>query len=300
MRKRRGFQLKRKTNQDVSLLVSRIAGVGVLFGGLMDTRVILFLGVMAFVGCAPVLIHNKKFYDHDEAAGYQIKLIQNNLAMVKKLFYHGGSLLVKVPTDYEYFNPPWIVNLGPGPIKESQHVFFLNYYKRDDWLIRESLRKSEMFDSVFFTSGGDYLSYAKDHGFAYVMEKQLSGFVFYDLISNDKQFINYHSGAANLTELLDFFIKNQKSKRGVASYAPAPSPQLKTEFKYDDKTKRGFVSSRINGTSERAALMREIAQICATKNIKLSTGMEAPSGYFRVLDEQLKDGVLTITFESLY
>ena len=253
-----------------------------------------------FFGNAPVKIYDKKFYDHEEAAAYQITVIQQNLAVVKKLTYHGGSLLVKMPTEYEYLRPPWLATTGLLGIRKSQELFFLNYYKREDWCVNESLRKSEMFDSVVVTTGSDYLSYAREHGFTYIYQKRSDGVIFYDLLTNEQQVIAKHSGTANLNELFDLFIRNKIAKRGVASYITVPSPQLKTEFNYNDQTKKGFISSKITGMNERTVLMKEIANICATKNIKLSTGIEAPSGHFRILDEQLKDGTLTISFESLY
>lgn len=58
---------------------------------------------------------------------------------------------------------------------------------------------------------------------------------------------------------------------------------------------------RGRGLAARETILRRIAEICATKNkLLISDDLAAARGAFKVHDEELKDGVLKVTFEALY
>ena len=61
------------------------------------------------------------------------------------------------------------------------------------------------------------------------------------------------------------------------------------------------MSVRGRGLEARDSILRRIAEICATKNkLLVSDDLAAARGAFKVLDEELKDGVLRISFAALY
>jgi hypothetical protein len=70
------------------------------------------------------------------------------------------------------------------------------------------------------------------------------------------------------------------------------------EFDYDPATKMGYISVKGKGPEARAWMLKQIEEICASKNIVIQEG-EKPSepARFRVLNETYVDGKFTIKFE---
>jgi hypothetical protein len=71
------------------------------------------------------------------------------------------------------------------------------------------------------------------------------------------------------------------------------------EFKYDAETKTGYISVKGKGPEARAWMLKQIEEICASKNIVIQEGAtsESEPAHFRVLDEMFVDGKFTIKFE---
>jgi hypothetical protein len=83
----------------------------------------------------------------------------------------------------------------------------------------------------------------------------------------------------------------------VASVEPKKGPEP-VEFDYDPATKMGYISVKGKGPEARAWMLKQIEEICASKNIVIQEG-EKPSepARFRVLNETYVDGKFTIKFE---
>ena len=74
-------------------------------------------------------------------------------------------------------------------------------------------------------------------------------------------------------------------------------------YKYEDKSKRGVVVADIKGKGfeARAWVVRNIGKICSEKNITMIAGQEPEKGgHYRVLNESVKEGKLTIEFEASF
>jgi hypothetical protein len=72
------------------------------------------------------------------------------------------------------------------------------------------------------------------------------------------------------------------------------------EFKYDAETKTGYISVKGKGPEARAWMLKQIEEICASKNIVIQEGTTASEpARFRVLDETFLDGKFTIKFELI-
>ena len=74
-------------------------------------------------------------------------------------------------------------------------------------------------------------------------------------------------------------------------------------FDYNDATNRGVISvkTRGEGIECRKWLVKNIGAICSSKNITLKAGAESEEGgYYRVLDETIKDDILTVHFEAAW
>lgn len=70
------------------------------------------------------------------------------------------------------------------------------------------------------------------------------------------------------------------------------------EFKYDAETKTGYISVKGKGPEARQWMMKQIEEICASKNIVIGEGTTiSEPAHFRVLDETFVDGKFTIKFE---
>ncbi len=76
------------------------------------------------------------------------------------------------------------------------------------------------------------------------------------------------------------------------------------DFKYNSLKNEGFVAVRINGGMDvaRQKAILKIGEICSSKNIAHIAGEEDTftKGRYKILDEELKYGILTITFQALY
>jgi hypothetical protein len=69
------------------------------------------------------------------------------------------------------------------------------------------------------------------------------------------------------------------------------------EFKYDAETKTGYISVKGKGPEARQWMLKQIEEICASKNIVIEEGKTSEPAHFRVLDETFLDGKFTIKFE---
>lgn len=74
---------------------------------------------------------------------------------------------------------------------------------------------------------------------------------------------------------------------------------IEHELAYNEKTKRGYISVKGKGLEARPWMMKKIGEVCSSKNIVIQDGTQPEPGYFRVLDEKLKDGKYTIEFEAI-
>ncbi len=85
----------------------------------------------------------------------------------------------------------------------------------------------------------------------------------------------------------------------AAGGEPSKVSEPPIEFEYDAKTKTGYISVKGKGPEARPWMLKQIEQICASKNIVIQEGTtsESEPARFRVLDESFMDGKFTIKFE---
>jgi hypothetical protein len=69
------------------------------------------------------------------------------------------------------------------------------------------------------------------------------------------------------------------------------------EFVYDEKTQRGYISVKSKGLEARPWMIKQIEEVCSSKNIVIQGGTKPEPAYYRILDEKLQDGKFTIEFE---
>jgi len=88
---------------------------------------------------------------------------------------------------------------------------------------------------------------------------------------------------------------------------PAPYRSVEdvpvTAYVYDHETGKGTISVDISGKGieVRHWIVENIGKICSSKNILLEAGRESPAGgRYRVLNESVADGILTIEFEAAF
>jgi hypothetical protein len=84
----------------------------------------------------------------------------------------------------------------------------------------------------------------------------------------------------------------------AAGEEPPKASEPPVEFEYDPETKMGYISVKGKGPEARAWMLKQIEEICASKNIVIQEG-EKPSepARFRVLSESFLDGKFTMKFE---
>ncbi len=80
---------------------------------------------------------------------------------------------------------------------------------------------------------------------------------------------------------------------GGASKTPEP-----VEFEYNPETKTGYISVKGKGPEARSWMLKQIEEICASKNIVIQEGTKpSEPARFRVLSESFLDGKFTMKFE---
>jgi hypothetical protein len=84
----------------------------------------------------------------------------------------------------------------------------------------------------------------------------------------------------------------ETTKSGISPKVSEP-----IEFEYDAETKTGYISVKGKGPEARAWMLRQIEEICTSKNIIIQKGTTSEPAHFRILDETFLDGKFTIKFE---
>lgn len=84
----------------------------------------------------------------------------------------------------------------------------------------------------------------------------------------------------------------ESSKNLSEKYVPVGD-----ELLYDDATRKGSISVQGKGLEARSWMMEKIGEIASSKNIRIQAGTNPMAGYFRILNEKMKDGKYTIEFE---
>jgi hypothetical protein len=100
-------------------------------------------------------------------------------------------------------------------------------------------------------------------------------------------------------------IANRQSLSSAGVEPPKYSQETNTppkaepvEFEYDPETKTGYISVKGKGPEVRGWMLKQIEEICASKNIVIEEGTTiSEPAHFRVLSETFLDGKFTIKFE---
>lgn len=263
------------------------------------------------VAKGPYRMFGQVFNTPDKALACQVEGTQKQLAELVPGQYYGGSLLVVLPPDSVVISPAFLT--GSETLDAEQKQFFRDHFRIDAEFMVQAFIRSGLFDSVTLTRSISHWRYASDFGYRYVfVYGGVTGFTLLDMATNTETKVSILGtgmpGWVNGTErALDELARQARlkgpgaeslEKAGVARAAALPVAE---EMNYDEQTRQGWISMRGRGLDARGSLLRRIAEICATKNkLLVSDDMQAARGAFKVLNEELKDGVLKISFEALY
>lgn len=229
------------------------------------------------------------------------------LAKVQGGQYYGGSLLIVLPPDSVLISPEFIGAYRPDFDNDSKRVYQL-WFQEAAHVTMEAVNKAGFFDSTTLTRVIGYRKYASDFGYRYVLVYvgRPDGFRLVDMVTGAEVVAKPAGeglvGTMNGIELaLDRFGRGPAPKPAATASAPAAAPLVAEAMHYDEQTRTGWVSISGRGLEARKAILKRIAEICATKNkLLISDDLAAARGAFKVHDEELKDGVLKISFEALY
>lgn len=110
-----------------------------------------------------------------------------------------------------------------------------------------------------------------------------------------------HSEWVALDEDIHFTKKTARRKhmRTASAYEDLPI----VSYQFDSARKRGTITIDIQGQGIEARhwAVENIGEICSDKNITMIAGQESHTGgAYQVLNESVKDGLLTIEFSALY
>lgn len=261
-------------------------------------------------GKPPYSVGGKRFPTIEQALAQQAVLAQQSIEEIEPGSYFGGSLLVSLPPDNVVLSPVFLT--GVETLDEESRRYFRLFFKADAEFLVQAFIRSGLFDSVTLTRAVSHWRYATDFGYRYVLiYGGHAGFTMLDVAANTETKVTVlGTGLAGLVNgmerALDDLARQARVKApageslhsaGVARAAALPVAE---EMNYDEQTRRGWVSVKGRGLESRGSILRRIAEICATKNKLLISDDMGSRGAFKVLDEELKDGVLKISFEALY
>lgn len=85
----------------------------------------------------------------------------------------------------------------------------------------------------------------------------------------------------------------------LLSAVPPKASEPPVEFEYDPATKTGYISVKGKGPEVRPWMLKQIEEICASKNIVIQEGAASEPARFRILSETFLDGKFTIKFELI-
>lgn len=270
-----------------------------------------FFSTLASLAKPPYSIGGKTFKTVNQALAHQIAIGERALEEIQPGNYFGGSLLVSMPPDSVVVSPVFLT--GADTLDDESKQFFRQFFANDAQFIVQAFNRSGLFDSVTLHRSVSHWRYASDFGYRYVfVYGGHAGFSLLDMVADTETKVvplgKGLPGVINGVErALDELARQARTKNpsdpsldqvGVARAAALP---VSEEMHYDENTRQGWVAVKGRGLEARSGILRRIAEICATKNkLLVSDDLNAARGAFKVFNEELKDGVLKISFEALY
>ncbi len=236
---------------------------------------------------------------------------EQQLKVVQRGQYYGGSLLLVLPPDSALMSADFIGAYRADFDADTKRVYQLWFQESANTTLA-ALNKAGCFDSATLTRVVGYRKYAADFGYRYVLVYvgRPDGMHLVDMVTREEVVVKTTgeglAGVMNgIEQALDGLGRGPVAKPAVADKpageAVAAQARVVEEMHYDEQTRQGWVSVRGRGLEARDSILRRIAEICATKNkLLVSDDLAAARGAFKVLDEELKDGVLRISFAALY
>lgn len=274
----------------------------------------LFCSVLAAVGAKPPYVVNGVSFNSADAVFTAYRQGWDaQLQHVQPGQYYGGSVLLVLPPDSALISPKFIGAYRSDFDQDSRQVY-QRWFALSAQVTLEAINKAGLFDSATLTQVNGYWKYASDYGYRYVLVYvgRPDGMRLSDTETRAEVVLTPAgeglAGLMNgLEQALDQLARQAPPNPGggaatVAEARPStPRPDSGESMHYDDQTRRGWVAIKGRGLAARNSLLQRIAEICATKNkLLVSDDLAQARGAFKVLDEELADGVLKVTFEALY
>jgi len=268
--------------------------------------ILLWAGLGSLSAKPPYVVAGASYKSAEEVFVHYRAAWEHQLEGVQRGQYYGGSLLLVLPPDSALISPAFIGAYRPDFDADSKRVYQL-WFQESANITLAALNKAGCFDSATLTRVVGYRKYAADFGYRYVLVYvgRPDGMSLVDMVTREEVVVKVAgeglAGTMNgIEQALDGLGRGPVAGK-PAGEAIAAAPRVVEEMHYDEQTRHGWVSLRGRGLEARDSILRRIAEICATKNkLLVSDDLAAARGAFKVLDEELKDGVLKITFEALY
>ena len=221
-----------------------------------------------------VLSKNSHNIDHIEPIKLQVSAIKN-WQNTKVFVQHGDIVTIKAFGSWS----PWpALGLWSGPEGSSFWVTEVEGINGSALMARLGYKGTPISISNAQTFR------ANDYGMLY-------------LAMNDPFEYSFDNEGEMNTEI---FVDRNKKLQSVTGNGSAY--QI-TSYNYDDRKQTGSISSTVSGESfaVRKWLLVKIGEIASSKNISLKANKNtSDGGAYRVLDEKIIDGILTIEFETVW
>jgi hypothetical protein len=268
----------------------------------------LFSAAKAPVGETP---QGRKFSTHGEVLAYVREEGMKEISSLEPGHYYGDSLMINLPPDSVILTPLYtgmdVSSLNA--MSSEQRDYLMAHCKLVAELVAAGFARAGLFDSVTIKQSSSYLHQASGLGYRFVLNfNKATELTLVDLTTGEERamFQADQTKQILLAELVHKVERTLEKLAMTPRQAAAKGPDGTTQsppvegMHYDEATRRGWVSFKGRGLEARGLVLRRIAEICATKNKLLISDELASRGAFKVYDEELKDGVLKISFEALY
>lgn len=257
---------------------------------------LVILSSSLFFGCTSYNVDGQNFSSMNAALSYQKMMYKEQIEQVKpsQYQYFGGAIFINIPSDLLLTQPPFVTG-SPEPVLQD---YFLTLYKQDFEAVKYAIEKSNMFDSVYVSQVDSYLSYSTKYGYRYLAVSNGDGsWTINDLYLGAKRVARFPKNFSDRIHLLENIITEfetlKSSKQLLSGYFPANET-----FFFDEQTGKGTLSVDGQGIQTRYWMLKKIADFTAANKANAQTDKYLPSQLFTVLDEQIKEGLFTIKFDT--
>jgi hypothetical protein len=234
---------------------------------------------LALSGCAGYIVDGERYRTANSALNAQNVALDEQLTQIAPLAYVGGSVLLVLPGDSEIASPPYADR--KLNVLSPERSFLLHYWRQEINATARALRRAEVFDTAEVRRSDEPEVYAREYGYRFVLRDEGPRWFLEDTLTGVARELH---GVG----LKDLCQRSQAAASIMMASHKTPASRLVSPASVTpSEDKKGKYTLGFPGESLEAR-----ARV-------LARAREECSGPFRIEDEFLQDGILTVRFACL-